>query len=115
MIKVDKEKRADISLRETRPVYYLFQQICLREREKVNEKITQLMEQYCKEHASGNPNYTIENWVNPNFIATPAFFADNRNWIEYCKAQTEKEHKRIDYQIENLIKLSKIAWKYTKH
>ena len=115
---IDKTKPlilADIGFRETRPIYRRFKPICVKDFTDVNEQFTRLMEQHVNIHESGNPNYTILDYVNPNFKATPAFLASDPTWMNYFKEISEKRHKETDKQIENLISITNHCWKYFRH
>jgi len=105
-----------IGFKETRPVYLRrFKPICVKDLIEVNEQMTRLMEQHINIHESGNPNYSILDYVNPNFKATPAFLASDPTWMNYFKQINEKRHKETDYQIENLVSITNHCWKYFRH
>jgi len=59
---------------------------------------TELTE-YLKTHKDGNPQYTIDQFKDPDFIACPAFFRSFSTWDYYFKRQTPDELEKFKNQI----------------
>ena len=53
--------------------YHKIKELALRERKDVKDIIGGLLDDYVKEHGDGNPQYTIDQFEDPNFIVCPAF------------------------------------------
>ena len=104
-------KLANIGFQETRPgVYADLKKIAEVEHIKLNELQTRLMENYVKVHKAGNPNYTIDNFINnKDFIATPAFAATEEQWNNYFKKMGTNRNawKTFDYKLEEILEGSK--------
>ena len=66
------------------------------------------MEDYVKIHTSGNPAYSMDNFLeNPEFSATPAFFASEESWNKFFKKMSSKQWKTFDYKLEEILGGSK--------
>ena len=85
-----------------------FKKIVNFEHIQVNEKLTRLMEDYVKIHTSGNPAYSMDNFLdNPEFSATPAFFSSEESWNKFFKLMSSKQWKTFDYKLEEILGGSK--------
>ena len=107
---MDDSKLENIGFQETRPIYPDFKKIVNFEHIPVNEKLTRLMEDYVKIHTSGNPAYSMDNFLdNPEFSATPAFFASAESWNNFFKKMNDnsKQWKTFDYKLEEILSGSK--------
>jgi len=105
---MDNIKLENIGFQETRPIYPDFKKITNFEHIPVNEKLTRLMEDYVKIHTSGNPAYSMDNFLeNPEFSATPAFFASEESWNKFFKLMSSKQWKTFDYKLEEILSGSK--------
>ena len=66
------------------------------------------MEDYVKIHTSGNPAYSMDNFMdNPEFSATPAFFASEESWNKFFKLMSPNQWKTYDYKLEEILGGSK--------
>jgi len=79
--------------------YFEFKALCLKERTGVGEKLNEFIAQYLKEHGDGNPQFTLEQFEDPNFIACPAFYRDATAWESYMKQATPEELSKIRDQV----------------
>jgi len=79
--------------------YEDFKDICRKERVNLGDKINGFIEDYLKEHKDGNPQYTIDQFKDPDFIACPAFYRDNMAWYNYCSKSTPQELEKLKAQI----------------
>ena len=64
------------------------------------------MEDYVKIHTSGNPAYSMDNFIdNPEFSATPAFFASDETWKKFFKilGDNQKQWNTFDYKLEEIL------------
>ena len=76
-----------------------FHLLALKERKKLKELHKEVIEDYLKKHGDGNPQYTIDQFDDKNFMATPAFFRDGLAWKNYLSKQDSKELNKIKSQI----------------
>ena len=66
---------------------------------KQSRKIWDLIKDYVKNHSSGNPAFTLDNWQdNNNFIAIPSLLSDREKWVDYLKKCNDKELTQISIQ-----------------
>jgi len=61
--------------------------------------IEQQIDEYLKIHKDGNPQFTLEQFEDPNFIACPAFYRDATAWENYMKQATPEELDKLRRQI----------------
>ena len=77
--------------------------IAVREKKSQSELIIELIEQYVKAHAAGNPNFRIEDWAsNTELIAIPALMSDRQKLADYVKKEDAKELAKVLAQLEFL-------------
>ena len=67
------------------------------------------IDEYLKIHKDGNPQYTIEQFQDENFMATPAFYRPFSVWEQYMKNASDKEKESLKQQI---IGIDKIMGRY---
>ena len=90
-------------------LYEDFKDICRKERVQIGDKINGFIEQYLKEHKDGNPQFKLDQFADPNFVACPAFFRDFIYWNHYLSKQTPPELDKFKHQI---IQIDKIMARY---
>jgi len=69
----------------------------------VGEEINKLIENYNKEHGDGNPHFKIDDFLDSNFLATPAFMRDEtavRLYLE--KIHGTSEWGKIESQLQGV-------------
>jgi len=76
-----------------------FHLLALKEKKKLKQLHLEIIEDYIKKHQDGNPQFTIDQFKDPNFIACPAFYRDSNYWDYYCKNQTTEELDKLKAQI----------------
>ena len=59
----------------------------------------ELVLDYIKIHKDGNPQYTIDQFDDPDFIACPAFYRDGTAWERYMAQATPEEMQKLKSQI----------------
>jgi hypothetical protein len=79
--------------------YEAFALLCRKERTKIGAKINELIKDCNKEHGDGNPQFTIEQFEDPDFLACPAFYRKAEDWSQYMLRQTPEELEKIKQQI----------------
>jgi hypothetical protein len=57
------------------------------------------IDEYLKIHKDGNPQFTIEQFADPDFLACPAFYRDGRTWENYIQKATDEEKQKLKQQI----------------
>jgi len=65
--------------------------LALKERVPVKNLISGMIEDYVKSHTDGNPQFTIDQFKDPDFIACPAFYRNVLSWDNYFKSLDEKD------------------------
>ena len=76
-----------------------FHLLALKERKKLKELHKEIIEDYLKKHGDGNPQFTIDQFEDPDFMACPAFYRDGLAWDSYLKKQDTKELVNVRSQI----------------
>ena len=76
-----------------------FHMIALKEKKKLKELHLEIIEDYIKKHGDGNPQFTIDQFEDPNFIACPAFYRDSTAWYNYMNQATPEELQKLKAQI----------------
>lgn len=79
--------------------YQELKMLSLKERKPVKILISNLIEDYIKEHKDGNPQFKLEQFADPDFIACPAFYRDARTWENYIKNANDEEKQKLKNQI----------------
>lgn len=80
-------------------LYDAFKAICVKERENVGAKLNELIKEYIKIHGDGNPQFSIEQFQDPDFSAAPAFYRPGDDWKSWLIKQDSKEHDKVKAQI----------------
>ena len=73
--------------------------LALKERTPVKDLLTGLIDDYLKNHTDGNPQFTIDQFKDPDFVACPAFFRDREAWLYYYAQATPEELQKIKFQV----------------
>ena len=90
-------------------MYEELKMLALKEHTTVKSLITRELEDYIKKHKDGNPQFTNDQFKDPDFIACPAFYRDNNTWDYYCRHQEPQELEKMKSQIL-LIEKSILKW-----
>ncbi len=80
-------------------MYEELKMLALKEHTTVKKLITRELEDYVKKHKDGNPQFTIDQFKDPDFIACPAFYRDFNTWDYYMKRQTAEDLEKLKNQI----------------
>lgn len=88
-----------VNFRTDEDKYNDLKMLALKERTTVKQLITDLIDDYLKKHGDGNPQYTMDQFEDPNFIACPAFYSDNMKWNNYMQQATPTELEKLKSQI----------------
>ena len=81
------------------PVIQKINELADKEGKKISELIMSILEEYVKKHSDGNPQFTIEQFNDPDFIACPAFYRDCSTWERYISKADDKEKQKLKNQI----------------
>lgn len=79
--------------------YNELKMLALKERTNVKNLVSQLLDDYIKTHKDGNPQFKLEQFADPDFIACPAFYRDGRTWEHYISKATKEEKQKLKQQI----------------
>ena len=82
-----------------------FKMLMLKERRPAGNALTEFIETYVHQHEDGNPQFTIDQFKDPNFVACPAFFRDTHYWNYYFSHQTKEELEKFKHQIIEIDRL----------
>lgn len=87
LLNIDKEKLQDLKVQAAK------------EGTTVKAIIESTIDEYLKIHKDGNPQYQIDQFQDPNFMACPAFYRPAQSWEAYIKQADEKEKEQLKNQI----------------
>ena|SRR3990167_10836986 len=88
-----------VNFRMDEAKYHDLKMLALKERTEVKALLTGLVEEYLKVHKDGNPQFTLEQFKDPDFVACPAFYRDGQTWENYMKKAEPKELEKMKQQI----------------
>lgn len=80
-------------------MYEELKMLALKEHTTIKDLITRELEKYVKEHKDGNPQFKLDQFKDPNFIACPAFYRSPQTWENYIKKADTKELFKVKSQI----------------
>lgn len=78
---------------------HAFHMQALKEKKKLKELHLEIIEDYLKKHGDGNPQFTLEQFEDPDFIACPAFYRNGDTWLTYLSKQQPQELQKVRSQI----------------
>ena len=76
-----------------------FHLLALKEKKKLKQLHKEIIADYIKKHQDGNPQFTMDQFKEPDFVACPAFFRSLNTWDYYFKRQDSKELEKFKNQI----------------
>ena len=80
--------------------------IAARERKKTSELIVQILEEYVKAHAEGNPAFSLDKWQeNPDFQAVPTIHASLDKWGKYYDDCNPQEKIKLNVELTKILKI----------
>ena len=88
-----------VNFRMDEEKYYELKMLALKERTPVKTLVSDMINDYIKKHGDGNPQFTIDQFEDPDFIACPAFYRSGQTWHDYLVKQDTQEHDKIKSQI----------------
>ena len=99
--------RKGVFINVEEPTWEAFQEICDTDRESTSLKINEILAKYVKEHGSGNPQYSLDQWkLNMDFMVTPAFFETVHKWMRYVNdIDDPKEIKKLEDKLSQISRL----------
>ena len=87
LLNISKEKLAELKIQAAK------------EGTTIRAIIESQIDDYLKIHKDGNPQFTIDQFEDPDFIACPAFYRGGDIWDNYCSKADDKEKQKIRSQI----------------
>ena len=90
--------------KEKEQVFLEFKKIAAREGKDTSKMLVSLMEEYVKQHSSGNPSFTLEQFQDPNFHAVPTILATLDIWDKHFTEANEKERDELNRKVVELKK-----------
>jgi len=82
-----------------------FEDIHWTERTSISKLILNACKEYLEHHKGGNPNYVLEKWKDPDFLAIPAYMAPEINWQEFYSKVDAATYKKIDKRLNWLLRV----------
>ena len=79
--------------------YNELKMLALKERTNVKSLVSNLLDDYIKTHKDGNPQFKLDQFADPDFIACPAFYRDGNIWENYIKKASDSEKQKLKNQI----------------
>ena len=98
-----------VNFRCDEDMYNELKMLALKEHTTTKALIQGLLSDYVKEHKDGNPQFTIDQFADPDFLACPAFYRDNRTWNHFLSKQNPQELENFK---THLIMIDKIMARY---
>jgi len=86
-------------------MYEELKMLALKEHTTVKALITKELITLVKNHKDGNPQFNLDQFADPNFVACPAFFRDLHYWNYYFSKQNPQELLKFKDQIINIDKI----------
>ena len=87
-----------------------FNSITEREGKTRSELILELIEEYVKNHAEGNPVYPLDKWQEePDFQVLPTITTTDEKWNSYCKSLSKDEKAELINVLVKKLNLLKLA------
>jgi len=80
-------------------MYEELKMLALKEHTTVKSLITRELEDYIKKHKDGNPQFKLDQFSDPNFVACPAFYRSLSAWDYYFKRQSPEDLEKFKNQI----------------
>ena len=91
--------------------YTKFKEICLKEGQRVGDKLNEFIEDNIKKHGDGNPAFTLDQFQDQSMKAVPAVFRDFNTWKSYLSSINKKEFAEFEAQMNTIITAYKSASK----
>jgi len=76
-----------------------FHLLALKEHKKLKQLHKDIIDDYLKAHQDGNPQFKLDQFEDPNFIACPAYYRNSLYWDYYCKNQSNNELEKLKVQL----------------
>ena len=84
-----------VNFRMEEDTYQELKMLALKERRPVKVLVSDLIINYVKQHKDGNPQYKLDQFEDPNFIACPAFYSNYQKWLSYYSKATPEELEKL--------------------
>ena len=82
-----------------------FKSLRWREKTSVSDLMVKAFLEYLQNHKEGNPNYALEKWADPDFLAIPAYMAPEGNWQTFYQKINPALYQKIDARLNWLLRI----------
>jgi hypothetical protein len=88
-----------VNFRMDEDKYHELKMLALKERIPIKNLVSDLIEDYLKKHGDGNPQFILDQFEDPDFIACPAFYRSANTWESYIQQASTDEKDKIKAQV----------------
>jgi len=99
------EKNKTVSNKINEETYHKLKEILLRDRKGVSDWLQESAEEYIIKHGHGNPSYTLDQFNEPNFLATPGYHNKLNSWESYLTKCSDKHYKQWCRRLDEFMNL----------
>lgn len=82
-----------------------FEDLAYKERMSVSDLYRTAIQEYLQKHGDGNPVFTLDQFNDETFKATPAVFRNADVWSKYYSTLDKKQYKEIDQQLQMILNI----------
>jgi len=104
-LKLDRNKT--VSNRVPSEGYEKLKDILRKERRNVGDWLVEQIYNEIKVHGDGNPSFTLDQFTDDNFLATPAYHRPKEAWKSYLIKCSPDEWTEFYHQLEMLLNLER--------
>ena len=90
---------------EDREIFEKFTELQWIEKVSVSRLILSACKEYLEHHQGGNPNYSLEKWRDPDFLAVPAFMATEPSWRIFYEKIPKAMYDKLDTRLNWLLRI----------
>ena len=104
-LKLERDKT--VSNRVPSEYYEQLKDILRKERKEIGDWLVEKIYDEVRTHGDGNPVYTLDQFYDENFLATPAYHRPIETWENYLLKCSNREWREWCNQLQNLINLER--------
>ena len=87
-------------------VYHEYIAICKRNGRTIADDLDAYMKDVIKNHETGNDQFKIDQWVNEDIKAVPAFFSKAQTWLKYHEKIGDTDFEELSKQLEVILQVN---------